>query len=117
MEPTPELTPRENQIAGLISTGLAKKEVADLLKISTGTVETTVKHIYEKTGLGKMNELTAWWLIKYLKLNVDLNDMRRSIMAFGLLLLFVFDLTFHSDDMLMRHRRSRRQENEIEIIA
>ena len=107
-----QLTHRENQIAGLISTGMAKKEVADLLKLSTYTVETIVKNIYEKTGLGKINELTGWWLIRELKLDIDLKEMRQQILmgCFALLICF----SGISNDQMQRGRRMRRVESYIE---
>lgn len=63
-----KLTKRENQIAELIAWGSAKKEIADLLCISVNTVDNTARSIYEKIGVNKSNELSAWWfrLIIYL---------------------------------------------------
>lgn len=42
------LTPRELEILTLISDGLVKKEIADQLSISFATVDTHIRHIYEK---------------------------------------------------------------------
>jgi DNA-binding NarL/FixJ family response regulator len=45
------LTDRETEILSLIAEGLAKKEIADRLKIGTSTVVTHVSHIYEKLNV------------------------------------------------------------------
>jgi len=42
------LTPRELEILTLLSNGLVKKEIADQLNISFATVDTHIRHIYEK---------------------------------------------------------------------
>jgi len=42
------LTPRELEILTLISDGLVKKEIANQLSISFATVDTHIRHIYEK---------------------------------------------------------------------
>ena len=42
------LTPREFEILTLLSNGLVKKEIADQLNISFATVDTRIRHIYEK---------------------------------------------------------------------
>ena len=63
-----QLTRREQQIAELVAWGASFKEVPDLLKekyggheISVFTVQNTVKKIYEKLHLNRINELSAWW--------------------------------------------------------
>jgi len=42
------LTPRELEILGLLSDGLVKKQIAARLKITFATVDTHIRHIYEK---------------------------------------------------------------------
>lgn len=50
-EQSAKLSRREMQVLELISEGLIKKEISDRLKISTPTVATHVRHIYEKLGV------------------------------------------------------------------
>lgn len=45
---TPLLSPREMEVLNLMAEGLAKKEIADRLNISTNTIVTHAAHIYEK---------------------------------------------------------------------
>lgn len=52
------LTNREREIAMLLVSGLSKKEIADQLFISVGTVETHTKKLYKKLGINKIVELT-----------------------------------------------------------
>lgn len=47
-EPDAQLSPRENQILGLLNQGLLYKEIAGRLGISMGTVRTHIARIYEK---------------------------------------------------------------------
>ena len=42
------LTPRELEILSLLSDGLVKKQIGDRLDISFATVDTHIRHIYEK---------------------------------------------------------------------
>jgi len=46
------LSPRERQVAALITEGLRNREIADKLGISLGTAKDHVHHILDKTGLG-----------------------------------------------------------------
>lgn len=51
------LTPSESLVAELVAEGLANKEVAASLGISTKTVELHLSHIYAKLGIGSRTEL------------------------------------------------------------
>jgi DNA-binding NarL/FixJ family response regulator len=50
------LTKRESEILSLLSTGLANKEIADKLNISTETVRVHLKRIYEKLHVHSRTE-------------------------------------------------------------
>ena len=54
------LTKRENEILGLIASGKSNHEVAELLFISTKTVETHKANILEKLGLKNTAELVKY---------------------------------------------------------
>jgi DNA-binding NarL/FixJ family response regulator len=57
------LTPREEEVLGLLAKGYATKEIADLLSVATETVRFHLKHIYEKLHVRSRTEA----LLKYLK--------------------------------------------------
>lgn len=46
-----KLTPRENEIAGLLSAGLSNQAIAEMLGISKNTVETHAKRIRAKLNI------------------------------------------------------------------
>lgn len=45
------LTPREQQVVGLVEQGLSNRDIAGKLGIQPGTVKIHLKHIFEKTGV------------------------------------------------------------------
>lgn len=51
------LTPREQEVAALVSQGLKNREIAERLGIATGTVKIHLMHIFEKTGIRDRFEL------------------------------------------------------------
>ena len=46
--PTVQLSPREEEVLSLLAKGLRSKEIAQTLELGVGTVNTHVRHIYEK---------------------------------------------------------------------
>ena len=56
------LTPREREIAGLISGGLTNRAIAARLVLSERTVEGHVRNILAKLQLTNRTELAAWAL-------------------------------------------------------
>jgi DNA-binding CsgD family transcriptional regulator len=53
----PELTPREQEIAGLAARGLSSRAIAERLVISVRTVDNALQHVYGKLGLTSRTEL------------------------------------------------------------
>lgn len=51
------LTPREQEVASLVSKGMKNREIAEALGIATGTVKIHLMHIFEKTGIRDRFEL------------------------------------------------------------
>ncbi|WP_327583928.1 LuxR C-terminal-related transcriptional regulator [Nonomuraea sp. NBC_00507] len=54
---TPELTPRQRQIAHLAASGMSNQDIADQLVLSRRTVANTLVQVYERTGLSNRTEL------------------------------------------------------------
>lgn len=104
MNLTATLTKRESQIAELIAWGLTKKEVATKLFISPRTVENTARSIYEKTGVTKANELSAWYFCSRFKISLDMSPLRRGVVAVGLLLLLIPREIIPNNDEMVRVR-------------
>ena len=108
------LTKRENQIAGLAFCGLAKKEMADRLKVAYGTINVLLDKAYKKTGTSKLNELAAWWANRAYALNIDFQQLQRTIIALCFLGLIVFQVFTDQDDYcrIRRGRSARRYKTE-----
>lgn len=103
----PLLSKRENQIAGLAFCGLAKKEMADRLKVAYGTINVLLDRAYKKTGTSKLNELAAWWANRAYTLNVDFKQLQKTIIALCFLGLIVFQMTVDNGNDFCRTRRCR----------
>ncbi|MFE2288314.1 AAA family ATPase [Streptomyces sp. NPDC059443] len=57
--PLPHLTPREQQIAALVTEGLTTPAIAARLYLSPRTVDTHLSHIFRKTGVTTRSALAA----------------------------------------------------------
>lgn len=110
------LTRRQEQISGLISCGMAKKEIADMLSISESTVDNTLRAVYEKTGFGKINELTGWWISRRFNIAIDFKALRQQMIALSLLAMISFQIaTDHHNILRARRARRPKRENETEF--
>lgn len=56
---TPDLTPREQEILGLIERGLTNQQIARELVIEVGTVKNHVHNILQKLGVGSREDAAA----------------------------------------------------------
>jgi DNA-binding NarL/FixJ family response regulator len=54
------LTPREEEVAGLVAEGLSNRDISNTLKISESTVKNYVFHIFDKLGVSNRVELTRY---------------------------------------------------------
>ena len=99
------LTRRESEIAELFAWGASKKEVAERLFISERTVENHARKIYEKTGVSKVNELSAWWFCTKFHISFDLSPLKRKVIA-TMLLVFMIPQFVDFDNAAIRTRTS-----------
>lgn len=101
-----KLTKRQTEIAEMLAWGASKKDVADQLCISERTVENHTKDIYEETGCGKVNELSAWWFCTHFNISFRLSPLKRKVIACFFLSLILPEIYFHSID-IMRETKTR----------
>ncbi len=101
------LTKRETEIAEMIAWGATKKDIARLLFISERTVENTARSIYEKTGVTKSNELSAWWFCTRFKISFNLSPFARKSMAIVLLLFLLPRELLTHNNVTFRTRTNR----------
>ncbi len=55
------LTPKEKEVLKFLSEGLSYKMVANQLGVSYSTVNTHIKHIYEKLHISSLGEAISWY--------------------------------------------------------
>lgn len=101
------LSNRETQVAELLAWGAAKKEVADMLAISTRTVENTTRKIYTKCGIQKATELCVWWFTTKCGVSMNLSPIKRRIGAIALFLLMTPTLFGQNNPDMARCRTAR----------
>lgn len=104
-----ELAKRENQIAELAFCGLAKKWQTGFTWFTGRLTYCSTKHT-KKTGTSKLNELGSWWANRVFTLNIDFQQLQKTIIAlcfFGIAI-FQFSLDNHHD-YYYRTRRVRMQ--------
>jgi DNA-binding CsgD family transcriptional regulator len=106
MNATVELTRREAEIAELIAWGGCKKEVASHCHIAVRTVENHVRNIYEKIGVTKVNELSAWWFCTRYSIPFSLSPLARKVVACFLLFIFSASIHCEMDNLYLRLRRA-----------
>jgi len=62
MARSPQLTPREREVLGLLTLGLTNREIAARLYLSTRTVETHRANLQRKLQVRRRSELVAFAL-------------------------------------------------------
>lgn len=104
------------QVAELLAWGAAKKEVPDLLRnlyggreISVHTVENITRRIYEKLGISKASELSAWYFCECHQVDEGLSPIRKAKNTIYsiLFLLLLLPHTFDFDQDALRPQRIR----------
>ena len=105
MNATAVLTRREREIVELIAWGECKKGVASRCHIAVRTVENHVRNIYEKTGVTKVNELSAWYFCTHYNIPLTMSPLIRRVMAVLLLAIFSTFINLESNNLYLRARR------------
>lgn len=109
MNPNAKLTKRETEVCELIAWGATKKDVANRCFISIRTVENTVRNIFNKIGVTKVNELSAWWFCVQFNISFDLSPLKKTAIA-TLLLILTFSNEALQARPAVRQYRSQRTE-------
>ncbi|MDD2286036.1 MAG: helix-turn-helix transcriptional regulator [Paludibacter sp.] len=107
MNPTAQLSKREQEVGKLIAWGACKKMVADRLYISIHTVENHVRNIFYKTGCRSANEFSAWYFCTHFNISMELSPLKNVVAAILLTIYLSGDLT-QSFDLFTRGRYARR---------
>jgi len=98
------LTEREEQVTELLAWGAAKKEVAAKLEISTRTVEELTRRAYQKIGIQKASELSAWYFCRRFNISFDLSPLKKNIIG-AFLLAVILPEIFCTDYNAINFRR------------
>lgn len=102
-----KLTKREAEIAELVAWGASKCEIAARCYISERTVENHCRNIFEKVGVTKATELSAWWFCTSFHISFSLSPLKCKIMALFLLALLVPDILHGAASQYTRTARVR----------
>lgn len=105
MNATAVLTRREAEIAELIAWGATKKDVANILNRSPRTIENIARSVYEKTGVTKVNELSAWYFCTHFNISLTLSPLIRRTLATLLLIVFCASMSTEANKLYLRFRR------------
>jgi len=116
MNDTIKLAPRQSEVTRYIAWGATKKDVANILNMPIRTVENTLRRVFAKTGVTKVNELAAWFFCHEYNISMDLSPIKRQITSMAMMMLIVFEL-FNFDGSEMRVRRTKSgKKTETELI-
>jgi len=107
------LTEREREIMKLTAWGSAAKEVANVLHISTVTVQNHIHNIKDKLKLNKITEISAWFFCHEFNISMDLSPLKRQIGSTAMVLLIAFEI-FNYSGSEMRAKRSARRSKKSE---
>ncbi len=61
----PELTPRQQEVAALVSAGLTNREIGDRLGIDERSAEGHVERIRLRLGARSRAQVAAWWTAQH----------------------------------------------------
>lgn len=88
-----DLTKRELEVAEMLAMGASKKEIATKLFISERTVENHARSIYQKVGVTKVSELSAWFIgTKY---NIsDLSPIKKGVFVLAVFIVLLFSTNY-----------------------
>ena len=100
-----QLPRRQAEVTEYIAWGATKKEVANILHCSVRTIENTLRIVYIKIGVTKVNELSAWWFCTHFHIPMTLSPLIRRTVAIALLGLFSTCINLESNNLYMRARR------------
>lgn len=110
-----KLSIREEQVAELVAWGASGKEVAVGLKICPKTADNHIQKIKKKIGVGKLNEISAWWFCTHFNISFDLSPMKRVIFSTFLLCVIVAGEVLHTSD-IYRNKPYRGRRTSIEEV-
>jgi len=104
--PMNPLTPVEIQTIEYIVLGWTEKEIAAKRKRSLHTIRRQVRSAMAKTGSCKQTDLVRWWFVK--ETGIDLNPLKRRLMAGFALLMLVFAELCTDNDYLRARKTGKR---------
>lgn len=108
------LTKQEKKVADLVCIGFSDKEVADVLCVSTRTVVNHKQNIFQKLGVNKSTELTAWYWCTKLNTQFDLKELKKQ----AIVLIFIgciIPTIYSFDHSVFRYGRVRTSRAKTEI--
>jgi len=100
-----KLTNRESEFTELAAWGATKKDIAKRCFVSVRTVENTFRSVFRKTGVTKVNELSAWWFCVQYNISFDFSPLKKVAMIFVFFAMLVPHEGRANNDMILYRSR------------
>jgi hypothetical protein len=103
-----DLPPALRDVADLYAWGNTKKEIAMKRGKSFYTIDQQVRTLFEKAGVRKDTEFTAWYFCSRFCISFDLSPLKKTIISACFLALFSITFLHETDCFRVRASRSFR---------
>ena len=104
------LTKREEEVIELTAWGASAKEQAEILHVSTVTIQNHLHNVKNKLHLQKATEIATYFFCMKFNISMDLNPMKRQIASMAMLILIFFEVfNFNGSDMRTRRVKTGRK--------
>lgn len=108
-----KLTEYQYEITRRLAWGETQKEVALFFGVSRHTIDNTLRKIFQKTEVTKVNELSAWFFCTEYNISMDLSPLTRQRIAQACMVIILFFDVSAFNGQFLPVRRARRARTEI----
>lgn len=109
------ISDREFEIVESVILYGSKKEAAEALNRSLYTVETTIKHVYEKKGFNKISDLTLWFCAVKFGIANQVSAFKGSVLTIMITALFAVDGMYNTQIRIRRINTEKSSNTELSV--